>query len=59
MTPNQASKKANEKLVFNNLKDDREKQTPNFHPGQPVRTADIKRVFSKKIVQIGVKNYKQ
>ena len=47
MTPNQTSKKAIEKLVHNNLKDDREKHTPNFHLGQLVRTADIKRVFSK------------
>ena len=47
MTPIQASKKTNEKLVFSNLKDDREKQKPKYKLGQLVRTADIKRVFSK------------
>ena len=47
MTPNQASKKSNEKLVYNNLKDDREIQKPKFKLGQLVRTADIERVFSK------------
>ena len=47
MTPNQASKKSNQKLVYNNLKDDREKQKPKYKLGQLVRTADIKKVFSK------------
>ena len=47
MTPIQASKKINEKLVFSNLRDDRVKQKPKFHLSQLVRTADIKRVFSK------------
>ena len=47
MTPNQASKKSNEKVVYNNLQDKRQKQKPKFQLGQLVRTADIKRVFSK------------
>ena len=47
MTPIQASKKSNEKLVYNNLKDTREIQKPKFKLGQLVRTADIKKVFSK------------
>ena len=47
MTPNQASKKVNEKLVYSNLQDQRVKQTPKYKLGQLVRTADIKRVFSK------------
>ena len=47
MTPIQASKKSNEKLLYNNLKDDREIQKPKYKLGQLVRTADIKRVFSK------------
>ena len=47
MTPNQASKKVNEKKVFSNLKDNREIQKPRYKLGQLVRTADIKRVFSK------------
>ena len=47
MTPIQASKKSNEKIVFDNLRDDREKQQPKYKLGQLVRTADIKRVFSK------------
>ena len=47
MTPIQASKKSNQRLVYNNLKDDREIQKPKFKLGQLVRTADIKKVFSK------------
>ena len=47
MKPIDASKKSNEKLVYNNLKDDRDKQLPKYKLGQLVRTADIKRVFSK------------
>ena len=47
MTPIQASKKSNQKLVYNNLKDNREVLKPKFNLGQLVRTADIKRVFSK------------
>ena len=47
MTPNQASRKSNDKIVYNNLRDDRVKQLPKFKLGQLVRTADIKRVFSK------------
>ena len=47
MTPNQASKKSNEKLVYNNLKDNRKIQKPKYKLGDLVRTADIKRVFSK------------
>ena len=47
MTPIQASKKSNEKIVYNNLKDKRETQKPKFKLGDLVRTADIKKVFSK------------
>ena len=47
MTPLQASKKSNEKLVYNNLRDKRESQKPKFIPGQKVRTSDIRKVFSK------------
>ena len=47
MTPNQASKKVNAKLVYSNLKDNSEIQKPKFKLGQLVRAADIKRVFSK------------
>ena len=47
MTPIQASKKSNEKLVFSNLRDDRQKQKPKFKLGVLVRTADIKKLFSK------------
>ena len=46
-TPTQASKKSNQKLLYNNLKDDREVLKPKSNLGQLVRTADIKRVFSK------------
>ena len=47
MTPNQASKKSNERKVYSNLKDNRESQKPKFKLGQLVRAADINRVFSK------------
>ena len=47
MTPNQASKKSSKKEVNSNLQDRRVKQKPKFNLGQLVRTADIKRVFSK------------
>ena len=47
MTPNQASKKSNEKIVFDNLRNDREVRKPKFKLGDLVRTSDIKKVFSK------------
>ena len=47
MTPVQASKKSREKEVYSNLQDRRVKQQPKYKLGQLVRTADIKRVFSK------------
>ena len=47
MTPIQASKKSNEKIVYNNLKDDREVRKPKFKLGDLVRTSDIKKVISK------------
>ena len=47
MTLIQASKRFNEKVVYNNLKYNREVQKPKFKLGQLVRLADTKRVFSK------------
>ena len=47
MTPNQASKKSNEKTVYSNLQDKRRKLIPKYKLGQLVRTADNKKVFSK------------
>ena len=47
MSPIQASTKSNTKEVFSNLQDRRIKQKPKFKLGQLVRTADIKKVFSK------------
>ena len=47
MTPIQDSKKSNEKLVYNNLKDNREIQKRKFKLGQLIRTADIKKVLPK------------
>ena len=47
MSPNEASKKVNEKIVYSNLQDKRRKLNPKFKLGQLVCTADIKRVFSK------------
>ena len=47
MKPVDASKTSNEKIVFDNLRDDRQKQRPKYKLGQLVRTADRIRVFSK------------
>ena len=47
MKPIDASKKSNESLVHSNLQDKRRKVNPKYKPGQLVRTADIKKVFSK------------
>ena len=47
MTPIQASKKSNKKIVYSNLKDNRHTKKPKFKLGDLVRTSDIKRVFSK------------
>ena len=47
MTPNQASKKSNERKVYSNLQDRRVKRQPKIKLGQLVRTADIRKVFSK------------
>ena len=47
MTPIEASKKKNEDIVYFNLQDKRKKKIPKFKLGDLVRTADIKRVFSK------------
>ena len=46
MTTNPASNKANERKVYSNLQDGRDKQLPKFNLGRLVRTADIKQVFS-------------
>ena len=47
MTPVQARKKSNEKVVYNNLKYKREIQKPKIKLGQLVRTSDIRKVFPK------------
>ena len=47
MTPNQASEKLIEKLVFSILQDQRLRQQPKFNLAQIVHTAEIKRVYSK------------
>ena len=47
MAPVEASKKSKEKEVYSNLQDRRVKQQPKFNLSQLVRTADIKKVFSK------------
>ena len=52
MIPLQASKKSNEKAVFDNLRDDRQKQRPKIKLGDLVGTADIKKYSQKEIVQI-------
>ena len=47
MTPTQASRQANEKKVYCNLKGNREVRKPKFNLGQLVRAGDIKKVFTK------------
>ena len=47
MTSIQASKKSNENLVYSKLQDKRRKLNLKFKLGQLVRTADIKKVFSR------------
>ena len=47
MTPIQASLKKNEGYVYKNLLDKRKKVKPKFQINDLVRTADIKKTFSK------------
>ena len=47
MTPIQASLKTNEGFVYKNLLDKRKKVSPKFQLNDLVRTADLKRTFSK------------
>ena len=47
LTPKQASLKKNEGYVFENLLDKRKKVKPKFQINDLVRTADLKRTFSK------------
>ena len=47
MTPFQASLKKNEGFVYKNLIDKRKKITPKFQINDLVRTADLKKTFSK------------
>ena len=47
LTPIQASLKKNEGYVYKNLLDKRNKIKPNYEIGDLVRTADLKKTFSK------------
>ena len=47
MKPIDACLKINEKEVYSSLQDKRKRLNPKFKVGQLVRTADIKKVFSK------------
>ena len=47
MKPINASKKANKKQVYSNLQYRRVRQKPKIKLGQPVQTADLKKLFSK------------
>ena len=47
MTPIQASLKKHEGFVYKNLLDKRRKKTPKFQINDLVRTADLKKTFSK------------
>ena len=48
MTPIQASKKVNEKIIYNDLEGRRVKQKRNISLGDLVRTSDNRKVFSKR-----------
>ena len=47
MRPLQANLKRNEGFVYNNLREKRKKIKPKFQVNDPVRTADLKKPFSK------------
>ena len=47
MTPIQASLKKNEGYVYKNFSDERKKIKPKFQWNDRVRTADLKKAFSK------------
>ena len=47
LSPKDASLKKNERFVYNNLLDKRKKVTPKFQINDIVRTADLKKTFSK------------
>ena len=47
LTPTQASLKKNEGYVYKNLLDKRKKVKPKYEIGDLVRTADLKKTFSK------------
>ena len=47
MTPIQASLKKNEGFVYKNLLDKRKKVSPKFQINDLVRTADLRKTFSK------------
>ena len=47
LTPTQASLKKNEGYVYKNLLDKRKKMKPKYEIGDLVRTADLKKTFSK------------
>ena len=47
MTPIQASLKKNEGYVYKNLLDKRKKIKPKYETGNLLRTADLKKMFSK------------
>ena len=47
MTPIQASLKKNEGYVYKNILDKRKKINPKYEIGDLVRTADLKKTFSK------------
>ena len=52
MTHIQASKKSNNKTVHSNLQDKRKKREPKYKLGISVRTADIKKTFPEKDIQV-------
>ena len=56
LTPIQASLKKNEGFVYKNLLDKRKKIKPKYEIGDLVRTADLKKTFSKSDTIIGLIN---
>ena len=57
LTPNQASNKVNEKIVYSNLQDRRVKQKTKYKLGYLVRTSDFRKVLVRLIRRTIVINY--
>ena len=59
MTPIEALKKINAKIVFSNLQDKRQKRVPKYKIGNLNRNADFEKVSVGAIQQTTATNYMQ